>query len=740
MATRRAALSLISAAVAAACSPASRAMFPRGGSAAASGMTFDYYISSAGSSSNPGTLAEPWDYTVLAYGSSKQSTIAGKRIGFIGPYICPYSLYTSVASNAGSGNLGVFLGIPGGTQSSPTYFGSSNSSGYETPGACTIDFHQNASPTQGAVTYGLAIPISSIATGSSTVITLNSSAGSNPFASLVGSSVWFASFSGSDFTAIGLTPPSQAGGAAGTLYTISAVGGSSGAWTVTISQTTSGTYTPATQATIYWNYAPLFCEGLGQTPNGPFTSNFGWWTVKGIRLTGISGHGMSATPKSTVASYNAQSQISAISTGSSTTFTVSNTASSNPFAVGMMVQFDYIEGSGTLENFNYATGGGSYTVASVGGSSGAWTFTVDAASSGTFTTGTNAYVVSNMPGVLFDTNEVYDIQSPSGGEPCCIFLQICKGAVIQNCLLHDVNNLLPETAGPTGDGIETFYCYDILVQYCTIYNAQGCVWHKSWPMGNSTVQYCFLQALGAEYSWGVFESVGQTQPGFSQTVRNCIIIAGQACVFNTTDAQPETLGAVNFYNNTLYQGQNLGSLTWAAALTVETGSSTSGFVSATFGSVYNNLFNMLAGGSTMGAGEYGYIAACAGGSGSSPTNINLSLCDYNVADTTSTDTFASLATYELPYPSFTEGYSLSSWQSTASLDAHSSQGSPTYASSNLGYQYPSSNFQLQTGSVGKGAGKIGGVSGGASTDVGAWGGIDVNTGNAPAQIGSTLAA
>lgn len=90
---------------------------------------FDYYISTTGSDSNPGTLASPWSITAL---NSKQSTYAGKRVGLIaGTYDV-------------SGLMGTFhspaLTINGGTSAaSPTYIGSCNAAGVYTPRVVTLD-------------------------------------------------------------------------------------------------------------------------------------------------------------------------------------------------------------------------------------------------------------------------------------------------------------------------------------------------------------------------------------------------------------------------------------------------------------------------------------------------------------------------------------------------------------------------------------------------------------------------
>lgn len=712
---------------------------------------FDYYISATGSASNDGkTVATAWSIDVLAYGTALiAATLAGKRVGFVGPYIPCASLAGGVLANTGSGNEGVFVGIPGGTQANPTYYGSSDSSGNESPRSCTLDFHPNATATQTGVTYGLAIPISAITTSGSggvaanqTLIELAWTGATNPLASTIGDVLFVDAINTSGLTGIGLEPPS---GSTATTYTIAAVSTSS-PWTVTIDATTSGTYTPGSQDAIYWNYPAVGGDGVGQTRNSPLSNSQGWFTISGINVTGMSGHGITANASS-IAAFYSQSYIptNIVPGSTTTTFYFTDSAATNPLAVGQYLQVDGIQATGageTLTSLNYASGGGSYAITAVGGTSPNYSVEIGVGTTGTYDSASAAYITFGMPGVLIDGCEVYDIAGESGGEPAALYAETTKGLKINNCKLHDVNNYLPDTAGPSADGLETFYCYDTVVQYCTMYNVPGGVWHKSHPMGNAVTQYCFIQSLPGTSGWGVYQGAGQVVNGYSNIVRNCILIAAACCSFDTTDSQTETYTSPEVYNCTMYQYQNFGTLTSSPGVLVQSGATTAGTpLSATpqpSGKVYNNIFNCLAGGSTMPSSEWGYIVACAQGTASAPTNINLSLSDYNFYDNP-TGGVASVASYTLPYPGYIGGFTLTGWQTASGLDAHSSgfSGAP-YISTQLGYQYPTSNFQIASGNALKGAARVGGVSGGAPTDPGAWGGIDVNTGSAPAQIGSNF--
>lgn len=81
------------------------------------GPTFDYYISTSGSSGNPGTQAAPWDIGSL---NTKQSTYTGKRVGLLNGTYNVGTLFQS-----GQREVPCLL-LAGGTSSAPTYIGAVN--------------------------------------------------------------------------------------------------------------------------------------------------------------------------------------------------------------------------------------------------------------------------------------------------------------------------------------------------------------------------------------------------------------------------------------------------------------------------------------------------------------------------------------------------------------------------------------------------------------------------------------
>lgn len=124
-----------------------------GGGGGGGGGPFDFYIGPGGSDSNPGTKSSPWAITAF---NTKRATYSGKRLGVLpGTY--------DVSSLMGTNEAVPALALEGSSSSgSPTYFGTSDSSGNELRGTVTIDAkgasglygggNSNASPIFGTAT------------------------------------------------------------------------------------------------------------------------------------------------------------------------------------------------------------------------------------------------------------------------------------------------------------------------------------------------------------------------------------------------------------------------------------------------------------------------------------------------------------------------------------------------------------------------------------------------------------
>ena len=119
-----------------------RAQVTSGPSGGPPGGTIDYFISTTGNDSNPGTLSAPWAITSLVNTNANNAKTAGKNVGLIaGTY--NVSGTGSGGTKIGSGNNptnGSYcaLSLRPGSASASTWVGSCNSSGVYTPRAAII--------------------------------------------------------------------------------------------------------------------------------------------------------------------------------------------------------------------------------------------------------------------------------------------------------------------------------------------------------------------------------------------------------------------------------------------------------------------------------------------------------------------------------------------------------------------------------------------------------------------------
>ena len=101
---------------------------------------FDYFISTTGNDTNPGTLAAPWALTSFNVSHANNAKMAGKRIGIIAGN---YSITTSAFSTANANEYNL-LSIPAGTAANPTYVASCDTSGNYSARAATLTWQGGA--------------------------------------------------------------------------------------------------------------------------------------------------------------------------------------------------------------------------------------------------------------------------------------------------------------------------------------------------------------------------------------------------------------------------------------------------------------------------------------------------------------------------------------------------------------------------------------------------------------------
>lgn len=107
--------------------------------------TFDFYISTTGSDSNPGTLASPWAITSATRGSPNNSKMAGKRTGFMPG---TYSVNALPAPSSYEDNI---LAIPPGSSSARTYWGTCDAGGNYSARTATLATNGSLSFAAGGI-------------------------------------------------------------------------------------------------------------------------------------------------------------------------------------------------------------------------------------------------------------------------------------------------------------------------------------------------------------------------------------------------------------------------------------------------------------------------------------------------------------------------------------------------------------------------------------------------------------
>lgn len=243
---------------------------PSGSATWAPAPTFDFFISQTGSDSNPGTLAAPWAITAF---NTKQATYAGKRLGVIGAH---YNVNSLMSSTAGLNLNLVALGVNGGTGGAITYVASCNSAGTYQARAAVLDAHtiQNQ--------------ISAVTRGTSTVITVNSNAATNPYVGQPRVAITLAQ------GVPQLLSPDTGLGAIW-MYMIASTGGVQGAWTFVINNVDGtsvdssgwGAYTGGGWASAGSPTAECGIIGQGYSNSGAnLQTTMGSFTVDGLVLTG----------------------------------------------------------------------------------------------------------------------------------------------------------------------------------------------------------------------------------------------------------------------------------------------------------------------------------------------------------------------------------------------------------------------------------------------------------------------
>jgi hypothetical protein len=307
------------------------------------------------------------------------------------------------------------------------------------------------------------------------------------------------------------------------------------------------------------------------------------------------------------------------------------------------------------------------------------------------------------PGITIENCEIYGIAATSvGANEACIFLQGALNAVVRNNKLHDVTKpSQPDHA----HGYEEYGSTGTQFIYNTVYNCTSGVETKAGCSGtNVAYNYIFNCLTNALEGFDGAEG-NPNNPNTAYAIHHNVFDSNAGC--HDADVNNTTAQAINWYSNTVYDTRT------GPKCCVDLRSSAASLIAA-----YDNLVV-----STTGSGSSQGITGYSTG--------GFTLVDYNGYALSSLSSAWALN-------EATQYSTLAAWQGVAgSPDAHAVVNASPQFSQTIVPGNGAAQFQLGSGSPFKGVGRVGGVSGGAACDMGAWG-YDPALGAPPTQIGSNF--
>lgn len=321
--------------------------------------------------------------------------------------------------------------------------------------------------------------------------------------------------------------------------------------------------------------------------------------------------------------------------------------------------------------------------------------------------------------------EIYNCGGNEGNNTGAIWFGGGAGSGgVQNCIIHDTQIPWPPNTGSPGQhncaGIFSEASLYNLYEYNTIYNCNCGIYDKNQGNGGNTYRYNYIEVNGSNPQNCLMDCAGGPSGSTARVYNNIFVIAPlttnerfiwQGICTDGPGANPTQ--AMEFYNNTCYVLSGGG---FQSGVTYQS----AGTHSVTH---YNNIYVSAV------PGYYDTVSF-----NSSPSAVAVS--DYN-AYIGGCGNYLGRGTSSAPSSNF----ALATWQSSFSLDTHSlTQASESGIFTSPGGAQNPAGYKLAPGSICQGAGRSGGTASGAAVDMGAWGGIDVNTGGAITRIGANLAA
>jgi hypothetical protein len=307
-------------------------------------------------------------------------------------------------------------------------------------------------------------------------------------------------------------------------------------------------------------------------------------------------------------------------------------------------------------------------------------------------------------GFVVQNCEVYGINATdAGGNDGAIYIQGLNGAIIRNNYIHDCNK---SNDISHCHGYEEYGCQNTQVIYNTFYNCTGGAVEAKTGCVGTTIAYNYIYSCGVgntASSQSACVAFDGAEGGNDKTTpynihHNIFDSCGRThrAEYFTNIIQ---YNGINWYNNTTYDPR-AGSLSGALLNSANR-----------LSKYYNNIIltTQSTGGSDV-SGYQGKLNAAVGG---------FSVLDYN-------DYFPLNGNYAGMWGITTGGtYStLAAWQSAIGGDAHALTVDPQFApgSANIKAGGGSNQFKLASGSALVNAGRVGGASGGAPVNMGAWDG------------------
>lgn len=325
-------------------------------------------------------------------------------------------------------------------------------------------------------------------------------------------------------------------------------------------------------------------------------------------------------------------------------------------------------------------------------------------------------------GILY--NQVQD------ENPTYLTLYACTGALIQNNLMDGAVN---DTSGRTS-GFEQWASVGSVIQYNTIKPPSsavtGGIFIKNDNNQNNTIRYNYIDltaaGTGSAGSGGInIDDDGTSSSESTDYIYNNIVIADNPVFWSAINvgSWPNYTHREVWNNNTFLGIPNTsGGAFWVR------------FAAPGNITFYNNILYV--------SSQNGFRGMLNSNDGPTAGTGSFALIDYNLYSPVAAGMSAYIADGNIP-PAPNLVSTISAWQAqlpSAAIgkEAHSVTTAPTFVAGSP--TLPAQYYELASGSAGQGKGSSNGQTSGSAVDMGAWGGLDVNTGQPIAQIGCNFAA